>query len=165
MEYQAQKAGRPMMPNSYGVDANQTGNLLTWDWVSQQATTARNYWVATTSSEGKPHAMPVWGVWLGDKFYFSTDPKSRKGRNLAANPQIVVHLESGDDVVIIEGITETIRDAELMNRIADDYAAKYDGIRTPTDPDSDGLYGVRPVQVYAWLEKDFPNTATRWRFE
>lgn len=69
---------------------------------------ARNYWVVTTRSDGKPHSVPVWSIWLDETFYFGTDRRSRKGRNLATNPGLVVHLESGDDVVILEGVAEEV---------------------------------------------------------
>ena len=38
------------------------------------------------------------GVWLPDGFWFSTGSLAR--HNLAANPQISMHLERGDQVVI-----------------------------------------------------------------
>jgi len=53
----------------------------------------------------------VWGVWLDDIFYFSTG--SLAEQNLATNPAITVHLESGSEVVIIEGTAEPISDAAL----------------------------------------------------
>jgi len=34
---------------------------------------------------------------------FSTHPKTITARNLRAHPALVVHLESGDQVVIVEG--------------------------------------------------------------
>lgn len=45
----------------------------------------------------------MWGVWLDGVLYFGTGAGSVKARNLAANPALVVHLESGDKAVIMEG--------------------------------------------------------------
>jgi hypothetical protein len=70
----------------------------------QQLVAARTYWIATTGPDGRPHCRPVWGVWLADGFWFSTGSLAR--HNLAANPQITVHLESGDEVVIVEGAAD-----------------------------------------------------------
>ena len=41
----------------------------------------------------------------------------RKGRNLAENPNVAVHLESGDDVVILEGVAEVVTDPGLVERL------------------------------------------------
>jgi pyridoxine/pyridoxamine 5'-phosphate oxidase len=156
-------ADRPHMPG-YGITEGATG-LLDWRHVSERMTNARSYWVCTTRPDGRPHAAPVWGVWVDEELYFGTDPGSVKGRNLAANPALVVHLESGDDCVIIEGDAVPVvnPDAEKFARITAAYAAKYDGIRLeyPTGP---GTYTVRPRTVFAWLERDFPTSATRWHF-
>ena len=92
-------------------------------------------------------------------------PISRKARNLAMNPQVVVHLESGDEVVIIEGIVEEIGDVELYKKVAQVYNAKYQGIFMDEKSPAGGLvYGVRPQQAFGWLEQDFVNSATYWKF-
>jgi hypothetical protein len=65
-------------------------------------------WLGTTRPDDRPHVMPVWGVWIDDIVYFGTAPDSVKALNLASNPAAVVHLESGNDVVIVEGRTEVM---------------------------------------------------------
>jgi hypothetical protein len=87
-------------PVLYGAPAP-PGELLPWSWAEQRLVAARNYWIATTRPNGRPHCRPVWGVWLPDGFWFSTGSLAR--HNLAANPHITLHLESGDQVVIVEG--------------------------------------------------------------
>jgi nitroimidazol reductase NimA-like FMN-containing flavoprotein (pyridoxamine 5'-phosphate oxidase superfamily) len=151
----------------YGVDRTSLEGILQWEWVSAHLLKAHNYWVVSSQSNGKPHTMPVWGVWLGETFYFSTGRQSRKGRNMATNPQVVVHLESGDEVVILEGIVQEIKDIPLMQQVAKVYATKYNGIETSTDPSSleNVVYALQHQVVYAWLESDFVKTATRWRFK
>ena len=37
-------------------------NLLSWDFVSQHMTASQHYWLTTVSAQGRPHAVPVWGV-------------------------------------------------------------------------------------------------------
>jgi pyridoxine/pyridoxamine 5'-phosphate oxidase len=102
--------------------------------------------------------MPVWGLWQEDGFYFGTDPASRKGRNLAANPNAALHLESGDEVVIVQGVVRQAQGAARLAALADAYQAKYQ-VRP-----EEGFYWLRPRTALAWTEKDFPNNATRWRF-
>jgi PPOX class probable F420-dependent enzyme len=158
---------RPNMPG-YGIHSSGEG-MLPWSHVDERMARARNYWVATTRPNGRPHCAPVWGAWVDGTFYFGSGPRSRKARNLSANPNVVVHLESGDDVVILEGTAEEVADPDpsLFTRIADAYAAKYLDPETAEEfrPSSaEGMYAVRPHLAFAWLERDFPSTATRWVF-
>ena len=97
----APRASRPRM-GGYGVPQSTQG-MLPWSFARERLERARNYWVCTVRPDGRPHAAPVWGVWAKNALYFETARTSQKARNLAANPAIVVHLESGDEVVIIEG--------------------------------------------------------------
>ena len=154
--------GRPQMPLGYGNSADDT-HFVSWEHVTEQMTNSRNYWVATTRPDGRPHLMPVWGIWLDETFYFGTDSQSRKGRNLAANPAIVVHLESGDDVVIVEGTADRLADPALFNRYADAYEAKYQF--RPSNSDDNTTYILKPRVVFAWSESDFVNDRTRWLFD
>jgi len=158
------------MPKGYGI-AETTDGLLPWDWAVDQLQRSRNYWVCTTRADGLPHAMPVWGVWLDGALYFSTDRASAKGRNIERDPRVVVHLESGDEAVILEGTLEETADRALLARVIDAYAPKYN-FRPEAESGDDGeggsrddsavWYALRPRVVLGWTEKDFPNTATRW---
>lgn len=148
------------MPQGYGIRKGKAG-LIPWSHVEERMSGARNYWVCTTTNQGHPHAMPVWGVWIERKFYFSTDRKSRKSRNLMRQPAIAVHLESGDDVVILEGTVSEVTKAPLVAAVDDAFGAKY-GMRLATIPGDVAIYGVAPGTIFAWREKDFPVSATRW---
>jgi len=149
---------RPHTPG-YGIPETEEG-MLPWSHVVDRLPGPRNYWVSTTRPDGRPHATPVWGVWVDDKLYFGGGPDTRRSRNLDLNPAVVVHLESGDDVVIIEGVTEkyTEQNAEpaLLTRIDDAYEAKYN-MRHGTP-----VWAVRPKVVFAWTT--YPTTVTRWKF-
>lgn len=154
---------RPEIVEGYGIRADESG-LLPWGYVDERMEASRNYWICTTRPDGRPHAAPVWGVWFEGVLYFGTDRRSRKARNLAANPEVVVHLESGDDCVIFEGVVEEVEDTVLRRRVGEAYAAKYglDGVGEAGEGASP-LYALRPRVALAWKESDFPVTATRWR--
>ena len=122
-----QSAERPAIVAGYGIRKDGQG-LLDWAWVDGQLARSKNYWVGSTRPDGRPHAMPVWGVWVQDRFCFATDRNSVKGRNLLANPQVVVHVESGDDTVILEGMVVEERDPERLKSMAAAYNAKYTGV-------------------------------------
>jgi len=148
---------RPRMAAGYGISQSESG-LLSWSDAQARLRQARNYWIATTRPDGRPHVMPVWGLWMPEGFYFGTDPASRKGRNLAANPRAVVHLESGDEVVIVEGRVTAVDNPSRLASLVEAYHQKYK-VRP------EGLYWLQPRRAFAWTEKDFPNNATSWEFQ
>ena len=116
-ERRASGPSRPSMPDGYGVPDTDEG-LLDWSWAVERLESALNYWFATTRPDGRPHAMPAWAVWLDGGLYFEGSPLTRRARNLAANPAVVVHLESGDEVVILEGEARRGRQARAGARRA-----------------------------------------------
>ena len=151
---------RPYAPG-YGIPSSPRG-MLPWSFMEERMIAARDYWVATVLPTGGPHLTPVWGLWVEGAFYFGSGQRTRKARNLAENPNVAVHPQ-GDDVVIIEGVVETLTDPDpaLAERVYAASTAKYGfGSR-----DIEGSYAVRPRVVFAWTASGFPSTATRWVFE
>ena len=161
-------ADRPAMPEGYGVRKSGDG-MLPWDWARERLEGAVIYWVGTTRPDGRPHASPIWGAWVDDAFWFEGSPETRRGKNLAANPAVALHIERGEDVVIVEGVAEEVTgpDEALAARVVDGFARKYEpshGYRPdPSGWAEGGLYAVRPRTVLGWGA--FPTTATRWRFD
>ncbi len=151
---------RPNIPKSYGIPETED-SLLTWDWVMERVVSPTNYWISTVTPAGKPHAVPVWGVWVDGTFYHGGGDDTRRGKNLAQNPHITMHLESGSEVVIIEGITEKLTEEtihhELAKRLDTEYMRKYDM--------EHGLpvWRLVPHKAFAWAE--YPTTVTRWTFK
>jgi hypothetical protein len=156
------------MPEGYGVP-EEDDTLMPWSWAVERLERARNYWFSTTRSDGRPHAMPAWAVWLDGLLYFEGSPETRRARNLAANPELVVHLESGDEVVILEGPTRAAGRPErgLAERLAAAFSAKYaqshDYRPAPDQWDEGGLWTLHPRVAFGWSE--FPKNVTKWTFE
>ena len=154
----------PRIPASYGVPTDASGaELLPWSWAVEQLVAARNYWICTTRADGRPHAAPVWGLWLDDALWFSTSPESQKGRNLARDSRVLVHLESGEDVVILVGDAERATDADGLARFVGAYEAKYD-YRVDVTNDDTPVYVLKPRTAQTWTERGFPSAAVRWVF-
>jgi hypothetical protein len=109
-------------PVMFGAPAP-PGELLPWSWAQQRLTAAHAYRIATTRPDGRPHCRPVWGVWLPDGFWFSTGSLAR--HNLIANPQITVHLDSGTEVVIVEGVAAAVAGVDGLEAFLADYNTKY----------------------------------------
>lgn len=108
------------------------------------------------------HVTPLWGVWVDGALYFDGHPRTRWGRNLAANLNVCIHLESGSDVVMLEGLAEDITTDEALGaRIADAWTAKY-GRLTP-DPVGSGMFRMRPSVARGWSHEPL-NDGGRWRF-
>lgn len=123
----------------------------------------RTWWVCTTRADGRPHVMPVWGLYIDDRLIFSTDPTSVKGANLASNPMIAVHLESGDKVAIVEGRAKQVDTSNIPADFTARYDEKYGFAVDPTEPGF-GVFEVVPDKVFSWDEGLFVETAARWRF-
>jgi len=134
---------------------------LGWSFAEQRLRRAHNYWVCSTRPSGRPHAAPVWGLWVDGAFYFSTDPGSRKARNLSELAEVVVHLESGDEVVIVEG---KVRPCPLTAELDRAYQRKY-GMHLIGFPAPMVMLRVAPKLVMAWREKSFAASATRYRLD
>ena len=106
--------------------AESADNALEWDWVARRLTEAETYWVDVAGSGPRPHARPVWGVWLDDRLHLSIGTPAIRG---AATPGVPasVHLPDGLDVVIVEGtIAGATRDAAVVTAYDDKYDWKYD---------------------------------------
>ena len=152
------------MPESYGLGDPAHGfEPMTWEWVVGKMAGARSYWVATARSDGPPHVVPVWGVWVDERFWFFTDRRSFKARNAERDPRATVNLESGDEVVILEGGLVAVTETGPSRRVSAAFEAKYGVAAAPDDVTA--LFYLSHRKVLAWLERDFPRTATRWRFQ
>ena len=155
------KAMRPMIPADYCISKQKRG-MLNWEEVCRKIEKSHNYWVCTTRADGRPHAMPVWGFWVDGNFYFGTGRATMKARNIARSPHAVVHLESGNEAVILECVVEEhkLTDPTFRARMNAISTKKYKMPLVET-PEA-ALYRARPRVVLAWREKDFPKSATKW---
>ena len=135
----------------------------------------RTCWLATMDPDGSPHLAAVGAIWVEDRFYFTSGPRLRKSRNLAANPRCAVSVSLGDIDVVVEGTATKVTDPSTLERVAGIYAS----LGWPARP-SDGaitaeysapsagrgpwdLYSVTPSVAVGVATKE-PFGATRWRF-
>jgi len=140
----------------YGIVETSEG-ALPWSWAVVLVNRVRNHSVATVRADGRPHAMPGWGLWFGDGYGMSTAITSVKSRNMSARPGCAVTVVDGDDAVVIEGRAE-VRDAPEGFREA--YVAKY-GEGYPDGP----VWWISPAVAFGFRATDeFATSATRWGF-
>lgn len=159
---------RPVLPEGYGLPPTSEG-LLSWQDVETRLVAATSYWLASVRPDGRPHVVPRWGVWLDGRFWYDGAPTTRHARNLDENPACALHLESGTEVVILEGTsTPTRAPADTLGaRIATAFSKYHDaGYRPEADAwdgeEGGGLRVLTPRSAMAWFS--FPTDATRFRF-
>jgi general stress protein 26 len=105
-----------------------------WDDIDRRLAEARLYWIVTVRADGRPHAVPLCGVWRDGAFFFCTGEAEQKMRNLDHDPHVVVTAgplgadgwASGKDIAV-EGVAEPVTDDALLGELAEEWRTKYDG--------------------------------------
>ena len=150
----------------YGIKGPGEGTgLLPWSWAEERLERSRNYWVVSLWPDGRPHSMPVWGVWDGEAVWFSSSGRSRKARNLAADPRCVVTTEDANEPVVVEGLAELVDERAAIGRIAERMEAKYGSGITAGFLAANALVRVVPRWAFGIAHDDFTGSPTRWTFE
>jgi nitroimidazol reductase NimA-like FMN-containing flavoprotein (pyridoxamine 5'-phosphate oxidase superfamily) len=160
---------------AYGVPDDMTG-VLPWHWAEERLVASRNYWFVSASGAGRPHALPVWGVWLPttERFWFSCASTSRKLRNVTANPRCVVAVDDTVECVSVEGrarVVDHAADPTAADAMIAAYLPKYwDDPATHPDMEaflrSNTIVEVVPERAFGIIEREeeFSERATRWRW-
>jgi len=154
------KRSRPYMPGYGLLDAAQS-------WAVERLERSHDYWVATIRPDGRPHVMPVWGIWLEDAVWFSSSRGSRKARNLDANPNCTITTDNAYEPVIVEGAGVRFTDLSTITRFVAAINQKYttDYSADFFDPDRNACFQVRPTWAFGLTESDFTGSPTRWIFQ
>ncbi|MFN0088826.1 MAG: pyridoxamine 5'-phosphate oxidase family protein [Acidimicrobiales bacterium] len=152
-------------PAEYGQTADTMSDLLDWPDVAERVAAARNYWLATTTEDGRPYLRPVDGVFVDATLAFGGSPATRWVRNLQQRPSVSASLPDDDHAVVLEGSVEWVASAEhpIAGAVRAANVAKYPQYFS----DSTGFspfWALRPRRVYAWSLTGFPARATRFDF-
>ena len=159
------KISRPKFPKGY---ADKPASYVSWEWVASQLTESKHYWLCSVRPNGRPHVVPRWCVYLDGKIYYDGSPETRHAQNIVENPNVSLHLESGEKAIILEGKSQPAGkpEAEFANRLAEAYRGKYaeNGyIPEPNQWDEGGLYVFTPHQCITWTV--FFENPTKFVFE
>ena len=138
---------------------------------------AKTYWLSTVRPDGRPHVTTISAIWQEEEIYFSTNEAERKGKNLAANPKVVVTTGcngwDGLDTVL-EGEAVAVTDPDRLRRFCEAMTEKYDdffqyrfedGVLTAAG-ESEGMlvFEVRPDKAFGFAKGEtFGQTRWRWR--
>jgi pyridoxine/pyridoxamine 5'-phosphate oxidase len=148
-----------------------------WSTAREQLSTAMTYWLATVRPDGRPHVTTIAASWLDDAIHFTTSAFERKGKNLAANPKVVVTTGcngwDGLDIVI-EGEAAAVTDADRLSRLAEAFTEKYEDFfqfrfvdgRFEAAGSAEGqlVFEVRPTKAFGFAKgESFSQTRWQWR--
>ena len=135
---------------------------LSWPDVRTRLEQAMHYWLATTRPDGRPHVVPVDGLWVDDVWYFGGSPETIHQRNLRTHPEVVVHLPDPMAAVIVEG-RAAWRRPQLADakRLVADSKGKY-GYAPPPATYIAGTWALAPRRVLAWTS--ITDDPTRFEF-
>ena len=103
-----------------------------WGDIERLLVAAQLYWIVTVRADGRPHAVPLVGVWHDGAFAFCTGAEEQKHRNLQQNPHVAVTTGStgtngwdhGKDIVV-EGTAVRVTDTAALQTLADAWFEKY----------------------------------------
>jgi hypothetical protein len=138
--------------------------------------TAGSFFLGTVGPEGRPHAAGVGAVWEGGDVYVVAGPRTRKARNLEANPACTVSVSLTGMDLVLEGAATRVVDAETLERLAAVYRSagwpaevEGDAFTAPYTAPSGGpppwnLYRVAVHTAFGVASAE-PTGATRWRFD
>lgn len=146
------------LPAAYGSPSR----TLAWPGVRERLEQALHYWLATTRPDGRPHLVPVDGLWLDDVWYFGGSSDAVHQRNLRTNVEVVVHLEDVVRAVIVEGRAAwRVPGVDHAARLAGASKLKY-GYAPALEAYTSGVWAVSPRRVLAW--DSVAEDATRFVF-
>jgi nitroimidazol reductase NimA-like FMN-containing flavoprotein (pyridoxamine 5'-phosphate oxidase superfamily) len=151
-------AEKMSLPAGYGTPEKP----LDWATVHQRIADSDRVWLATTRPDGRPHVVPVDGLWLEGSWYFGGSPETVHMRNLRENPSVVIHLGDVMSVVIAEGRAELVTPPSARaNALVAASKQKY-GYAPPAQAYQAGVWCLTPTRILAW--QSFPQDVTRFRF-
>lgn len=115
---------------------------------SQRLEDEANIWLATARSDGRPHLVPIWFIWLHDEFYILTTLSSVKARNLLQNPYASIALESGNQPLIAECVARFVENPYPQELVAA-FKRKYDW-DISSDGEYNGMFALAPQKWLTW---------------
>ena len=136
----------------------------------------RTFWLSTVGPSGQPHLTGIGALWIDDQVWFTSGERTRKSRNLAANPACAVAVSMAGFDLVIEGRATRVTERASLEKLAAAFRAQGWPAEVAgenlTAPYSAPSAGPAPWHLYV-LAADVafgvagvePFGATRWRFK
>lgn len=140
----------------------ETAPVTPWWEARNRLVAAQTYWLATMRQDGRPHLIPLSGLWTDGLLYLCTSASSVEADNLAHDPRCAVTVSTLSVPplhLVVEGEASMVSDHAHLGRVAEAYAVKYgrqltvrDGAlhrdHAPnTDPTAQTVFTVPPTTV------------------
>ena len=114
--------------------------------------------MATASSEGQPHLVPVCHVVAGGKIYIGSGDDGTKVRNLRANPRITVTVDLYSEHwaslkgVMVQGRAKLIERGPAFQRARKKLYEKYPQYskEAAISPSDSIILEITPIHVFTW---------------
>ena len=169
-----------MKPRATELDArfsDEKAVATDWEETRRVLERAELFWISTVRADGRPHVTPLVAVWLDDAIHFATGTGEQKAVNLRTNQNVILttgrnEWEQGLDVVV-EGEAVQVIDESVLERLAEAWAAKWDGrwhyevhdrsFRHEGGSDAVLVFSVKPAKVLAFAKGTFGQTRHRFR--
>jgi nitroimidazol reductase NimA-like FMN-containing flavoprotein (pyridoxamine 5'-phosphate oxidase superfamily) len=150
-----------------------------WDQTRRTLEEAELFWIATVRADGRPHVTPLVAVWLDDAINFATGVGEQKAVNLRTNQNVILmtgcnEWDQGLDVVV-EGEAVQVVEESVLERLAEAWAAKWDGrwhyevneggFRYGANADAVLVFSLKPTKVLAFAKGTFGQTRHRFKQE
>ena len=136
--------------------------MAPWADVDRKLAEAKHYWLATVRSDGRPHVVPVDGLWLEARLCFGGVESTVWQRNMRHDPRVTVHLDDSVAAVIVEGTCAVeVPDRTGAEALVAASKSKYN-YAPPIDAYLSGVWTLSPEKVLAWT--DLTVDATRFVF-
>jgi hypothetical protein len=144
------------------------GTALTWPAIAHRLAAARNYWLHSTSLDGSPHAVPVWGAVHDDRLHLYSERSTVKAANVARDPRVAIHLPEAEDVLIVHGRLADLGSPQghpaVLAALDDAYPDPADRIYLPSaDASFDVLWVLEPARARSWRLADWEASQASWR--
>jgi hypothetical protein len=133
------------------------------------------FFLGTVRPDGRPHAAGVGAAWYDGDLYFQCGPRTRKARNVAANPACTISGGLRGMDIVFEGDARRVADTATLEALAAVYReggwpvqVDGDAFMAPYSAPSAGpppwhLFRVTAHTVFG-VATTGPYGATRWRF-
>lgn len=115
----------------------------------QRLASDANVWIATASSDGRPHLVPLSLAWDGRRILVATPSDTPTARNAAATGALKAALDSADDVVLIDADVDVVDFDQADEDIIEAYVKRV-GWNPANEPGNWSLLIATPVTIRSW---------------
>ena len=86
--------------------------------------------LATIDTSGNPHIVPVWYMYINNKFYVGTNTRTKKAKNIKKNPKVSFCVDIGiksPDIFGVMGVgrAKLILKTEIVKQLAEKILLRY----------------------------------------